>query len=172
MGSRLPAVDERLVAPEAHAEIIDGRVVRAPGSTEARGTLHAEASRLLAAVVAEGYAGALSMLTRTDALTDIAPDVSVFARGEDPETGGRWLEEIALEVIDAGRLSYATLKVEKLAARGGAAAVLREGRDAAGVRVVSRARRLGDAQRRRGDRRSVLPRADPGEGAGRPRARG
>ena len=111
-------MDERLVAPEAHAEIIDGRVILAPGSTEARGTLHADAGRLLAAVVAEGYSGALSMLTRTDALTDIAPDVSVFAEGEDPETGGRRLEEIALEVIDAGRLSYATLKVERLAARG------------------------------------------------------
>ena len=58
------------------------------------------------------------MLTRLDADSDAAPDVSVLAEGPDPATGGRRVEEIAFEVLDSETLSHATRKVEKLIARG------------------------------------------------------
>ncbi len=115
---RLPAVDERLVAPEAHAQILDGRVIRMMGSNQPHGTRHFEAAHVFAGALADGYAGAVDMLTRLDDDSDAAPDISVFPAELDAKTGGRKLEEIAFEVLDSERMSHATDKVEKLAARG------------------------------------------------------
>jgi hypothetical protein len=115
---RLPAVDDRLVAPEAHAQILDGRVIRTMGSNRPRGTQHFEATGVFFSALADGYAGAVDMLTRLDEDSDAAPDISVFPAAPDPQTGGRQLEEIAVEVLDTERMSHATDKVEKLAARG------------------------------------------------------
>ena len=115
---RLPAVDERLVAPESHAEILDGRVIRTMGSNQPHGTQHFEATWVFSGTLADGYAGAVDMLTRLDEDSDAAPDISVFPAASDPKTGGRQLEEIAFEVLDSERMSHATDKVEKLAARG------------------------------------------------------
>ena len=117
-GERLPAVDERLVAPESHAEILDGRVYRTMGSNQPHGTRHFEATHVFAGALADGYAGAVDMLTRLDADSDAAPDISVFPAAPDPKTGGRQIEEIAFEVLDSERMSHTTDKVEKLAARG------------------------------------------------------
>lgn len=115
---RLPAVDDRLVAPEAHAQILDGRVIRTMGSNRPHGTQHFEATGVFFSALADGYEGAVDMLTRLDEDSDAAPDISVFPAAPDPQTGGRQLEEIAVEVLDTERMSHATDKVEKLAARG------------------------------------------------------
>jgi Putative restriction endonuclease len=115
---RLPAVDDRLVAPEAHAEIVDGRVYRTMGANPPHATRHFEAAHVFAGVLAEGYAGAVDMLTRADEDSDAAPDVSIFPSAPDPKTGGRAIEEIAFEVLDTERLAHATDKVEKFAKRG------------------------------------------------------
>ncbi len=117
-GQSLPAVDDRLVAPEAHAQVIDGRLIRTMGSNPPHATRHFEAAHVFAGALAEGYEGAVDMLTRADENTDAAPDISVFPSGTDPATGGRRLEEIAVEVLDTERLGHATDKVKKLAARG------------------------------------------------------
>lgn len=114
----LPAVDERLVAPGSRAEILDGQVYRTRGATEPHGTRHFEATMVIAACLADGYLGAVDMLTRADENSDSAPDISVFPAGRDPETGGRRLEEVAFEVLDTELLSHVTRKVEKFAARG------------------------------------------------------
>ncbi|MFO0645054.1 MAG: Uma2 family endonuclease [Polyangiales bacterium] len=116
--ARLPAVDERLVAPEAHAEILDGRVYRTMGANPPHATQHFDAAALFAGVLAEGYRGAVDMLTRADDDSDAAPDVSVFPSALDPRTGGRQLEEIAFEVLDTERLAHTTDKIEKFAKRG------------------------------------------------------
>ncbi|MFO0648129.1 MAG: Uma2 family endonuclease [Polyangiales bacterium] len=115
---RLPAVDERLVAPESHAEIVDGRVYRTMGANPPHATQHAEVTHLFMGVLAEGYSVAVDMLTRADDDSDAAPDVSVFPSAPDPKTGGRQIEEIAFEVLDTERLAHATDKVEKFAKRG------------------------------------------------------
>lgn len=116
--SKLPAVDDRLVAPESRAEILDGIVYRTMGSNQPHGMQHFDAAHLFAGVLADGYAGAVDMLTRADENSDAAPDISVFPAAKDPKTGGRQLEEIAIEVLDTERLSHTTAKVEKFAARG------------------------------------------------------
>ena len=114
----LPAVDERLVAPESRAEIIDGQLIRTMGSNQPHGTRHFDAAGLFFGLLADGYSGAVDMLTRADEDNDAAPDVSVFPSAPDPATGGRQLEEIALEVLDTERMAHATRTVEKFAARG------------------------------------------------------
>ena len=84
----LPAVDERLVAPESRAEIIDGQLIRTMGSNQPHGTRHFDAAGLFFGLLADGYSGAVDMLTRADEDTDAAPDVSVFPSAPDPATGG------------------------------------------------------------------------------------
>jgi hypothetical protein len=115
---RLPAVDQRLVAPESHAEIVDGRVYRTMGANPPHATQHFAAVHLFAGVLADGYSGAVDMLTRADEDSDAAPDLSIFPSAPDPQTGGRQIEEIAFEVLDTERLAHATDKVEKFARRG------------------------------------------------------
>lgn len=116
--SRLPAVDERLVAPESHAEIVDGMVYETMGANPPHATQHSALAHVLAGCLAPGYESAVDMLTRADRKTDVAPDVSVFPAGDDPTTGGRRLEEIAFEVVDSETVAHATKKVRKLAKRG------------------------------------------------------
>jgi len=111
-------VDDRLIAPESHAEMLDGRMYRTMGANQPHGTRHFEATGLFFGALAAGYAGAVDMLTRADEDSDAAPDLSVFPAVPDPKTGGRQLEEIAVEVLDTERMSHATDKVEKFAARG------------------------------------------------------
>ncbi len=114
----MPAVDERLVAPEAHAEIVDGIVYRTMGANPPHATQHAEVTHVFVGVLASGYTVAVDMLTRADEESDAAPDVSIFPSAPDEKTGGRQLEEIAFEVLDTERLAHATDKVEKFAKRG------------------------------------------------------
>ncbi len=117
-GITLPAVDDRLIAPESHAQIIDGVVVRTMGANPPHATRHFAVAHVFAGALAPGYEGAVDMLTRTDEDNDLAPDVSVFPSEPDPVTGGRRLEEIAIEVLDTERLSHATVKAEKFITRG------------------------------------------------------
>jgi len=111
-------VDDRLVAPESHAQVVDGVLLRTMGANPPHATRHFAVAHVFAGALADGYDGAVDMLTRTDEDNDLAPDVSIFPVGIDPATGGRRLEEIAFEVLDTERLSHATGKAEKLVARG------------------------------------------------------
>ena len=114
----LPAVDERLVAPEAHAEIVGGVVYQMMGANPPHATQHLQIARIFGDCLAPGYEAAVDMLTRATKKTDAAPDVSVFPEGPDPVTGARQLEEIAFEVLDTESLDHVTRKTRLLAKRG------------------------------------------------------
>src|SRR5690606_14909077 len=114
----LPAVDDRLVAPETRFEIHDGRLEYVPPASEPRGTRHSKLAALLEAHAAAAYDVACEMLTRTSETSDIAPNVSVFPSARDPATGGRQLEELAFQVVGTQSLGKAGLKAEKLVNRG------------------------------------------------------
>jgi len=114
----LPAVDDHLVEPETHTEMIDGVVYETMSANEPHATQHTEVTHLLRGCLAEGYEAAVDMLTRADKKTDVAPDVSVYPSARDPKTGGRQLEELAFEVCDSEREAHVTRKVKKLAKRG------------------------------------------------------
>ena len=114
----LPPVDERLVAPGAQYEIIDGKVEYVPPADEPHGTRHSKVSALLEAYAADGFDVASDMLTRTSESGDMAPDASVFPSARDPETGGRQIEQLAFEVVSTERLGHAAKKARELVARG------------------------------------------------------
>jgi Uma2 family endonuclease len=114
----LPPVDLRLVAPESRYEIDDGRLVYVSPSDEPHGTRHSKATALVEAHAHPDYDVACDMLTRLSETSDQAPDVSVFPRERDPETGGRRIEELAIEIVSTERLSNAGRKAQKLVARG------------------------------------------------------
>jgi Uma2 family endonuclease len=114
----LPAVDQRLVAPESRYEIEEGRVQYVAPADEPHGTRHSKISALVEAHAGDDYEVASDMLTRTSVLDDVAPDVSVFPRERNAETGGRQLEQLAFEVASTQSLSDAARKAQKLTARG------------------------------------------------------
>ncbi len=116
--TELPAVDERLVAPETRYEIIDGRVVYVPPADQPHAESHAELAALVHAHRADEFSVAVDMLTRTSRIEDFAPDVSVYPTARDPRTGGRQLEQLAFEIASTESLGHAGTKAAKLIARG------------------------------------------------------
>jgi hypothetical protein len=116
--SELPAVDERLVAPETRYEIEDGRIVYVSPADKPHGEAHARLAEVVRTHRHQAYEVAVDMLTRTSRIDDIAPDVSIYAIAPDPRTGGRQLEELAFEVASAESLGHAGARAAKLIARG------------------------------------------------------
>lgn len=114
----LPAVDERLIMPDAGYEVLDGKVVAVSPALEPHGSRHSKVSALLEAYVAPGYNAASDMLTRASAFDDLAPHASVYPIERDPSTGGRRLEELAFEVVSTETLAHAGRKAARLVARG------------------------------------------------------
>lgn len=114
----MPAVDERLVAPDCGYEIVDGMVVAVSPAFEPHARRHAKLAALLEAHVSEGFTVAVDMLTRTAATSDFAPDVSIYSIERDPETGGRRLEEIVFEIVSSETLAHAGAKAASLVRRG------------------------------------------------------
>jgi hypothetical protein len=117
-GDSRPAVDERLVAPESHTQIMGGDLKLMPGANEGHASEHAEVALLLRGCLAPGYSVAIDMLTRATRKTDVAPDVSIYPSERSPHTGGRKLEELAFEVLDTESVEHVTRKALKLAKRG------------------------------------------------------
>ena len=114
----LPEVDERLVMPETRYEVEDGRVLYVSPADEPHGSRHSKLSALLEAYVRDAYDAATDMLTRTSVTDDVAPDASVFLRERNPETDGRHVEELAIEIVSTERLSHTESKARKLVGRG------------------------------------------------------
>jgi Uma2 family endonuclease len=114
----LPAIDDRLVAPDSRYEIFDGELIYMPPADPPHATRHVQISVLVEAHAAPQFEVACDMLTRTSRIDDIAPDVSVYPEALDPRTGGRQLEQLAFEVVSTESLGHATRKAAKLAARG------------------------------------------------------
>lgn len=96
----LPSVDDHLVEPEVtRDEIIGGRQVVAFPAEEPRATQRCDLRYVVRAHVALGWKSAADLLTRHDQDSDFATDTCVLREGVDPETGGRYLEELAFEVV-------------------------------------------------------------------------
>jgi hypothetical protein len=112
-------VDDHLVEPEiTRDEIIGGlRVVASPAQPP-YATQHSQVDYLVRAYVAPDYRVAADLLTRHDPDSDFATDVCVFKRGIDPSTGGRYLEEIAFEVVTEQNRGLVTEKACRMHRRG------------------------------------------------------
>lgn len=113
-----PAVDERLIAPGARYEILDGKLLFTPPADEPHASIHMDLAAVLRAHVISGYRGAVDMLTRTSEVGDHAPDASIYPQERDPMTGGRKLEELAFEIVSEQSMSVPTSKARDLIQRG------------------------------------------------------
>jgi hypothetical protein len=114
-----PGVDDHLVEPEVtRDEIVGGRRVIASPAKLPHATQHFELDYLLRAHVAPGYGGATDLLTRHGEEADFASDACVFRDGVDPATGGRFLEEIAFEVVSEQNEREAAEKARSMHQRG------------------------------------------------------
>ena len=110
----LPGVDDRLVEPEVtRDEIIGGRRVVAMPAEKPHSTQQGLLYSVLQYHLAPGYVGGVEMLTRQDVDSDFAADACLLKDGIDPATGGRYLEELAFEVVS----KQATRSVSEKAAR-------------------------------------------------------
>ncbi|WP_438041401.1 Uma2 family endonuclease [Sorangium sp. So ce128] len=115
---REPRVDDRLAPPETRLEYLGGVEVFAAPADPPHAEHQSLIDRVIGAHAARGYAVAVEMLTRTSEVSDFAPDVSVYFKEPDPETGGRRLEELAFEVTSEQALSVPTTKARELIRRG------------------------------------------------------
>jgi hypothetical protein len=114
-----PGVDDHLVEPEVtRDEIINGRRVVASPAKQPHATQQSRLDYVLQAHVAPGYEAAADLITRHAVDSDFASDSCVCKEGIDPETGERFLEEIAFEVISTQKEKDATEKAVVMHRRG------------------------------------------------------
>lgn len=114
-----PRVDDHLVQAEVtRDEIIGGRKVVASPAHRPHATQNSRLDYVLQAHVAPGYEAATDLLTRHDRDSDFATDACIFRQGIDPETGTRYLEELAFEVISEQNEALATQKATRMQRRG------------------------------------------------------
>ncbi len=117
-GERL-APDDRLARPESGEEYIDGQCLQAMAGDADHADPQCDLAYVVRACVATGYVASTELLTRTDQGSDFATDVCVRKRGKDPETGGRYVEEISFEVAHTQtREDLERVRVPKLLAAG------------------------------------------------------
>jgi hypothetical protein len=112
-----PSVDDRIVAPESRAEIIQGQLYMSPPAEELHAVPHADLAYILRAHVRAEYRVAVDMLTRSGETSDFAPDASVFLNARNDE-GERQLEELAFEIVSEQALAVQTTKARELFRRG------------------------------------------------------
>ena len=114
----LPAIDDNFLDEGCGHEVVDGQVYELSPANEDHGTEHFHLPGLLESCLAPAYKGAVDMLTRPKAKSNHAPDVSIFPRARDAQTGGRRVEELIFEVLDTESLAHVTTKTRALIARG------------------------------------------------------
>jgi hypothetical protein len=114
-----PRVDDHLVQPEVtRDEVIGGRRVVAAPAHAPHATKQTDLDFVLRAHVAPGYHGATDLLTRHDQDSDFATDVCIYKDGIDPETGARYLEEVAFEIVSEQNEGLVTQKAIRMHRRG------------------------------------------------------
>ncbi len=114
-----PPLDEHLVEPEVtRDEIIGGRRVVASPAKEPHATRQFKLDYVLEPHIAPGYIGAADLLTRVDVDSDFASDACVYKDEADPQTGIRYLEELAFEVVSEQSEGVVTEKALRMHQRG------------------------------------------------------
>ena len=114
-----PRVDDHLVKPEVtRDEIIGGRRIVASPAQSPHADQHGVLEYVVQAHVSSSYTASVDLLTRVDQESDFATDTCVKRKGVDPETGARYLEEIAFEVVSEQNEGKAREKAEVMDRRG------------------------------------------------------
>src|SRR5690606_3130170 len=108
----------RLVEPESRQEMVRGELISAMPANPAHGDPHARIDYVTTAHAAPGYIVSTDLLTRFGPKSDFATDVCVRKVGIDPETGARYLEELAFEIVNQQSLRHITVRAEDIIGRG------------------------------------------------------
>ncbi len=113
-----PRVDDHLVRPEAREEIVRGERVQALPAHPPHAERQTKLDVVIDTHVAPGYVAATDLLTRVGPQSDFATDLCVRKVGIDPETGARYLEELAFEIVSEQSRRSITIRAEDLSKRG------------------------------------------------------
>ncbi|MEM9459075.1 MAG: hypothetical protein AAGF11_33160 [Myxococcota bacterium] len=113
-----PYIDERLVEPETRQEIVRGRQIHAAPANAEHGDEHTEVTTVVRLHAAPGYTVSTDLLTRAGPRSDFATDTCVRRSGIDPDTGSRYLEELAFEVVNEQSDKYMLERAQELTACG------------------------------------------------------
>jgi hypothetical protein len=114
-----PNVDDHLVEPEVtRDEMIGGRRIVAHPAKEPHADQHSDLDYVLRAHEAPGYRSSSDLLTRHDIDSDFASDACLRKEGLDPETGRRYLEEVAFEVVSEQNEQTVSEKAPRMHRRG------------------------------------------------------
>jgi hypothetical protein len=112
-------VDDHLVQPEiTRDEIINGRRVVASPAHPPHAKQQTKLDYVLEAHVASGYTAATDLLTRQAKESNFATDTCIYKDAIDPETGARYLEEIAFEIVSEQTEREAAEKALVMSRRG------------------------------------------------------
>lgn len=96
--SKSPRICDHEVTPETRQEKVYGEVREAMPSLPPHSRVHNRLDYVLNGYVAPGYGVDTDLLTRYDEAWDFAPDTCVRRDGVAPESGCRYLEELAFEI--------------------------------------------------------------------------
>jgi hypothetical protein len=114
-----PPVDEHVVSPEVtRDELLRGRRVVALPALPPHADRHCELDYVLRGNVKPGYVPSTELLTRAARGSDFATDTCIRKEGQDPDSGRRYLEELAFEVVNEQSPRDIREKAEDLTARG------------------------------------------------------
>ena len=113
-----PRLDDHLVTPESREEVIDGRRVYAAPANPEHGDPHHRIDVVIGTNLKPGYVGSTDMLTRSAEKQNFATDTSVRREGINPLTQERYLEELAIEIVNTQGDKDITSKAVAMTARG------------------------------------------------------
>ena len=98
--------------------MIRGKRIQVPPTSDPRADMRSELNYLVGAGAAPGYIVATDLLTRAGPSSDFATDLCVRREGTDPQTGRRYLEELAFVVVSGQEPQYVVERMEDLSLRG------------------------------------------------------
>ncbi len=114
----VPGLDDRLVTPETREEMLRGVKLYAAPSNPEHGDPHCALDLLVHTHGRPGYRPSTDLLTRVADDGDFAADTTLRRAGIDPTTGGRYLEELAFEIVNTQSRAEVTAKAQDMTARG------------------------------------------------------
>ena len=116
--SAWPRVSDYAVEPESGQEMLDGEVREALPAGPKHAHQHHRVDYVIGAFVAPDYGADTDLLTRQAIPHNFASDTSIRKMGIDPETGDRYLEELAFEVKSTQSGGDLEKRARIMAARG------------------------------------------------------
>jgi hypothetical protein len=113
-----PRVSDYAVEPESGHEMFDGQVREALPAGPKHSRQHHQVEYVIGAYIAPGYGADTDLLTRQESQHNFASDTSIRRNGVDPETGDRYLEELAFEIKSTQSTENLEQRARIMAARG------------------------------------------------------